>query len=206
MLPTDKQARKERPMARGLLDYFGDALAEVAYVSYHGNAQHNPDQPMHWARGKSDDHADCLLRHLAERGTLDDDGLRHSAKVAWRALALLQIELEEAADAGVDAGAERQAEAKSKIQHDDLVYYGTDARTEVEKGPHYTSGDAVPFQKDSTGKWIPFDEQLQRLNQSTATVFRDDQNQWMVLTCSDFTDYHQTFEAALAEAVRMGII
>jgi hypothetical protein len=29
-----------------------------------------------------------------ERGTLDTDGVRHSTKVAWRALAMLQKELE----------------------------------------------------------------------------------------------------------------
>jgi hypothetical protein len=52
---------------------------------------------MHWARGKSADHADCILRHLIDRGTMDSDGLRHTAKVAWRALALLQEELEAAA-------------------------------------------------------------------------------------------------------------
>ncbi len=98
-LPTDKQARKERPVARGVLDYFPDAIAEVANVSYVGNEQHNPGQPMHWARGKSTDHADCIARHLMERGTIDDDGLRHSAKAAWRALALLQEELEAAAAA-----------------------------------------------------------------------------------------------------------
>jgi hypothetical protein len=37
-----------------------------------------------------------LMRHFLERGTVDDDGIRHSTKVAWRALALLQKELEEA--------------------------------------------------------------------------------------------------------------
>ena len=94
MLPTDKQARKERPIARGVLSYFPDAIAEVANVSYVGNKQHNGDAPMHWARGKSDDHADCIARHLIERGTIDNDGLRHSAKLAWRALANLQIEIE----------------------------------------------------------------------------------------------------------------
>jgi hypothetical protein len=35
-----------------------------------------------------------MLRHFAERGTLDSDGLRHSAKMAWRALAFLQKEIE----------------------------------------------------------------------------------------------------------------
>lgn len=84
-------------MARGLLDYFPDALAEVARVSKAGNDQHNPGQPLHWAKEKSTDHADCIIRHLVDRGTLDTDGQRHSAKVAWRALALLQIELEELA-------------------------------------------------------------------------------------------------------------
>ena len=72
------------------------ALAEIARVSKAGNDQHNPGQPLHWAREKSGDHADCILRHLTERGTPDDDGMRHSAKLAWRALALLQLELEAA--------------------------------------------------------------------------------------------------------------
>jgi hypothetical protein len=92
--PDHAQRRKERPLARGLFDYFPAALAEVALVSKVGNDQHNPGQPMHWARGKSSDHADCLLRHLIDRGRPDTDGTRHSAKVAWRALALLQEELE----------------------------------------------------------------------------------------------------------------
>jgi hypothetical protein len=94
-LPTDAQTRKDTPIARGVLDYFPLAIAEVARVSKKGNDQHNPGQPMHWAKGKSTDHADCVVRHLIERGSLDTDGMRHSAKVAWRALALLQTELEE---------------------------------------------------------------------------------------------------------------
>jgi hypothetical protein len=96
ILPTDATARKAIPLATGLLDYFPSALAAVAAVSKAGNDQHNPGQPLHWSRGKSMDQADTLLRHLLERGTVDHDGLRHSAKMAWRALALLQIELEEA--------------------------------------------------------------------------------------------------------------
>lgn len=93
-LPTDPQERKDIPMATGLLDYFPDALAEVAHVSKVGNDQHNPGQPLHWAKHKSTDQADCIMRHLVERGTSDMDGQRHSAKVAWRALALLQMEIE----------------------------------------------------------------------------------------------------------------
>ena len=88
--------RKERPLFRGLMQYFPDACMEVAYCSWKGNEQHNPGEPMHWARGKSTDQEDCIVRHLLERGTFDDDGIRHSAKVAWRALAMLQLELEAA--------------------------------------------------------------------------------------------------------------
>ena len=95
-LPTDPQARKAVPLATGVLDYFPAALAAVAECSRAGNDQHNPGQPLHHDRAKSGDEADALLRHLMDRGKLDTDGIRHSAKVAWRALALLQKELEEA--------------------------------------------------------------------------------------------------------------
>ena len=84
----------------GVLDYFPDAIAAVAEVSRVGNEQHNPGEPMHWARGKSMDQADCIGRHLIDRGKLDSDGLRHSAKVAWRALALLQLEIEDSLKSG----------------------------------------------------------------------------------------------------------
>lgn len=93
-LPTDWGVRKAIPIATGVLDYFPLAMAEVAKCSKAGNDQHNPGQPLHWAKEKSTDHADCIVRHLIDRGTVDTDGVRHSAKVAWRALALLQTEME----------------------------------------------------------------------------------------------------------------
>lgn len=96
MLPTDPKARKNVPLCTGALDYFPLALAAVAECSRMGNEQHNPGKPLHWDRSKSGDEADALLRHLVERGTIDSDGIRHSAKVAWRALALLQKEIEAA--------------------------------------------------------------------------------------------------------------
>jgi hypothetical protein len=89
-----KEGRKAMPIATGVFDYFPDAMAAVAYVSWLGNEQHHPGTPQHWERGKSDDHADAMLRHFIERGKIDNDGGRHSAKVAWRALALLQLECE----------------------------------------------------------------------------------------------------------------
>jgi hypothetical protein len=94
-LPTDPQERKRIPIYSGVLKYFPDALAEVAKVSFAGNEQHNPGQPLHWAREKSTDQEDTLARHLMESGTIDSDGQRHSAKMAWRALAILQLELEQ---------------------------------------------------------------------------------------------------------------
>ncbi|MEX1088088.1 MAG: dATP/dGTP diphosphohydrolase domain-containing protein [Phycisphaeraceae bacterium] len=103
-LPTDNKARKDLPIATGVFDYFPDALAAVAEISRVGNDKHNPGQPLHWARDKSSDHADCIARHLFERGELDSDGGRHSAKLAWRALALLQVELENACIATLSRG------------------------------------------------------------------------------------------------------
>jgi hypothetical protein len=97
-LPEDAAARKAIPIATGVLDYFPDAIAAVAACSWTGNQQHNPGKPLHWDRAKSSDEADALIRHFMQRGTVDTDGVRHSAKVAWRALALLQKEIEKARD------------------------------------------------------------------------------------------------------------
>lgn len=93
-LPKDARERKKYPLFSGFLAYFPDACAEVSHVSFVGNEQHNPGQPMFWNREKSGDEEDTLLRHLSQAGTFDVDGLRHTAKVAWRALALLQKEIE----------------------------------------------------------------------------------------------------------------
>lgn len=105
VLPSDPKARKAVPLARGLLDYFPNALAAVAELSRIGNEQHNPGQEMHWAFDKSTDHADCIMRHLIDRETTDSDGIGHSAKVAWRALAMLETEL-------VKAGAKKGRSVK----------------------------------------------------------------------------------------------
>lgn len=93
-LGDDPKVRKDTPITSGVLDYFPLALAGVARISKAGNDQHNPGQPLTWARGKSFDHADCIARHLIQRGTPDTDGLSHTGKLAWRALALYQEELE----------------------------------------------------------------------------------------------------------------
>jgi len=94
MIPSDAAARKALPITTGVLDYFPDAILAVAHCSKVGNDQHNPGQPLHWDKSKSKDHADSLNRHMLQRGKLDTDFVRHSAKVAWRALAMLQCEIE----------------------------------------------------------------------------------------------------------------
>lgn len=94
-ITTDSKERKDTPIYSGVLAYFPLALAAVAQLSKAGNDKHNPGEPLHWSKDKSNDHADCIARHLLELGTVDpDDGFLHDVKLAWRALANLQIRLE----------------------------------------------------------------------------------------------------------------
>lgn len=91
--------RKAQPVWSGCFQYFPDALAAVAELSKAGNDKHNPGEPLHWSREKSSDHADCVGRHLIDLGPdwtdVDhEDGLMHAQKLAWRALAVLQIAIE----------------------------------------------------------------------------------------------------------------
>jgi hypothetical protein len=90
----DAKKRKLIPLASGVLDYFPLALCAVAECSQKGNDQHNPGQPLHWAREKSGDHRDALMRHLIDKDKMDTDGVLHAAKCAWRALAYLEELLE----------------------------------------------------------------------------------------------------------------
>ena|SRR6478736_4426786 len=116
-LPEDSKARTMFPMAEGCLDYFPNALAAVAHLSLAGTMQHHPGEPMHWDRSKSTDHANKIIRHLMDRGkffTIGSERVRHSAAVAWRALAELQEEIERDEDlpmsrASSDDGAEHAA-------------------------------------------------------------------------------------------------
>jgi len=91
----DKHARRKAiPLFEGVFKYFPKALCEVAKCSQAGSEQHHPGQPLHWDRAKSSDEPDALLRHLLQYDQLDDDGMLHAAKVAWRALALLEKTIE----------------------------------------------------------------------------------------------------------------
>jgi hypothetical protein len=61
-LGRDHAARKALPIMR-VLGYFTAAIAGLTRHAVRGNAQHNPGEPLHWARGKSMDHAECVGRH-----------------------------------------------------------------------------------------------------------------------------------------------
>lgn len=121
VLPVDAKKRKGIPLCTGLLDYFPNALAAVAEVSRIGNEQHNPGQPLHWDRSKSQDEDDTVLRHWMERGTLDTDGARHSAKAAWRVLAFLQKEIEEQEGVPVSRGSKAAPRPELLTAHEVTV-------------------------------------------------------------------------------------
>jgi len=93
------QERKETPIFSGVIKYFPDAIAYLSTVSLAGGKQHDPESALHWNRSKSGDELDALARHLLEAGTDDDDGIKHSGKLAWRAMANLQKELEKSGEA-----------------------------------------------------------------------------------------------------------
>ena len=90
--PRNGAERKGEPIHSGVLMYFPDALAAVARVSRKGNDKHNPGEPLHWARGKSMDQMDCVVRHSLTPVVNDvDSGELELAHMAWRALAQLQL-------------------------------------------------------------------------------------------------------------------
>lgn len=96
-IPQDSAERKSAPMFRGLLGYFPAALFEVARHSLDSEKKHNPGGTTgpNWYRGKSHDHADCIVRHLIDAGDHNTpDRLVHLRSLAWRALAVLQEECE----------------------------------------------------------------------------------------------------------------
>ena len=96
-LTSNVQERKQTPIYSGVVSYFPDALAAVARVSWVGNEQHNPGQPMHWAREKSTDQMDAAMRHVFDYASgepRDTDGEFHLAKAIWRLSAQLQLDIE----------------------------------------------------------------------------------------------------------------
>ena len=95
--PTKAEDRKATPVYSGVLKYFPNALKEVSKCSLAGQKQHNHGNELYWDKSKSNDNEDALVRHLIDHSInpMDDDGVLHLAKVCWRALASLEIYLED---------------------------------------------------------------------------------------------------------------
>lgn len=93
-LPTDYDARKAIPLYTFLTGYFPLAIIEMTKVAVEGNKQHNPGEPLHWARGKSMNQLDTAMRHQFDHGmgkVYDTDGCMHLAKAMWRLGAEIQL-------------------------------------------------------------------------------------------------------------------
>lgn len=105
-LPDDAKERKKWQLWTYQFEYFPDAFIAEVGVAVAGNDQHNPGQPMHWAREKSNDHLNTAFRHLFDYGSgivKDTDGQYHLAKAIWRLKARLQLDIEQERAANAQA-------------------------------------------------------------------------------------------------------
>lgn len=97
MFPTDSKARKAIPLFTFLKEYFPRTFIALTRHSVAANEKHNPGERIHWARHKSTDHANCILRHQMECDgeTLDPDtGELIEVAIAWRAMAQAELALD----------------------------------------------------------------------------------------------------------------
>jgi len=105
------------PVYSGVVKYFPDVLAAVAQLSFLGNEQHSPGEPLHWAKEKSRDELDAFMRHMIDdvdpnAPDRDTEGALHATKMVWRAMANLQ----RLADSGVDIYAVLSEEQICKLR------------------------------------------------------------------------------------------
>lgn len=110
-LPADPTERKALQLYTFMFQYFPDAWLEVVRIARIGNEQHNPGEPLHWARDKSTDQMNAAFNHVFDYGLgakVDADGGYHLAKAVWRLMAQLQLDIERTRDI---AGANQYAEA-----------------------------------------------------------------------------------------------
>lgn len=97
IIPKTAEERKRTPVFSGVLKYFPLAIMEVSRVSLAGNEQHHPGEDLWWDKSKSIGTGDEVVKHIMDHGMgikFDTDGQRHLGKAVWRALELLQRELE----------------------------------------------------------------------------------------------------------------
>lgn len=101
-LPTDSARRKDVQLVAAFLNYLPAAAVRFALHSKAGNDKHNPGEAIHHARGKSSDHAECIMRHLMDMQDIEarmrrvEDGtsaqllLDEATALFWRAGIQLQ--------------------------------------------------------------------------------------------------------------------
>jgi hypothetical protein len=122
LFPKDDKQRKGLPIFKLITRYFPKALREVTKVSVANNVRYNPDRDpfdINWNRGKSTDQLGSLFRHIAERevdATIYEylkpevaevvgyDRVYVLAEAAWRALAALEVEIEQQESLGPATG------------------------------------------------------------------------------------------------------
>jgi hypothetical protein len=131
-LGTDSADRKNIPVFSGVVKYAPAALAGMARISKAGNDKHNPGQELHHARGKSNDHGDCVIRHAMDIADIEahikrnfdndpdvwyksDDAkalLNEASQLAWRALIWSQELHEKYGGAPLAPGARLPSQAR----------------------------------------------------------------------------------------------
>lgn len=128
--------RKATPIYSGCFSYFPDALAGVAKVSLLGSLQHHGSTALYDDRSKSNDDADCLLRHLKDAAVGDgmDGEVPHIDKVAWRALRLSQ-KWHEARGAPIAPSARQEEHGRPA---------GANAQPEIKQEPVHGTASHIP--------------------------------------------------------------
>lgn len=167
MLPNDYKARKAIPLYTYLTQYSPNALVEVAKVAVAGNEQHNPGQPLHWAKGKSMDQLNTAMRHLFDHGmgnAYDEDDpwrdsqgqpIMHLAKAAWRLLAEIEL-LCEARELGIDINTLVRGTHESHDRIVELDDLGEHVGPADEPGPLMSPGPLLPMEmQDDYAKMAP---------------------------------------------------
>ena len=70
------QIRKNTPIHTVLTEYFPDAFMAIAQQCQQGDTKHNPQNagnPPFWAREKSKDHLNCVVRHAMTPNRHDEE-------------------------------------------------------------------------------------------------------------------------------------
>ena len=89
-IPKPKAAKP--PVHQGVLDMFPNALLEIAKASQFGAEKYGWEN---WGKIPTQEYKDALGRHLLEKGVNEESGLLHLTHVAWNALAVLELTMQE---------------------------------------------------------------------------------------------------------------